>query len=807
MTASSGPSRPHFASTSLYVGDLGHDVNETNLYEFFNTIGPVASIRVCRDSGSRRSLGYAYVNYHSIVDAERALDALNYTPIKGQTCRIMWSQRDPTVRKTSSGNLFVKNLDRGVDNRALHDTFSLFGNILSCKVVQDEAGKSKGYGFVHFESDDAAAAAVERVNGMKIGSKEVFVGQFHKRHDRPSGKSEYFTNLYMRNFPKSWTEETINKLYEPFGTITSVFVSADKHQRPYACVNLADPADAKRALETLNGKKVDASGVLANQNDDDVPATEDTKATSDAPAKSDADKTEAEGKENADSSRTATAETDAQAEGDKAKAKAKTETDIKAEEGKAEKKQAAKDNVEGEDGEGAAAVSNKAVDEDEVAAKKDESKEGKKGKDGEDEKEKGKGEGKEAALAAESKEVYVLYVDRAQDKTERMSTLKNRYENRASNYRSNFEGINLYIKNLSDNVDDEALLRMFQPFGTITSAKVMKDESGRSKGFGFVSLASAEEAAKAIADMHLKLHDGKPLYVGLAESKERRHMRLTSHFKDSRSRGMNGTAHHAMGLNGAPMMNASQAHVAHPHGPQAGQLGGPGPMHMAGPQSGAHLAGGPQIQMAGGQQMAGTHMHGPHAHGPGAPHQMQTPYYMAGQPQSGASQPPHPMVWQAAAGYSQQGLPQQGLPQQAMPQQGMPQQGMMWKAPYVPTMAPQMFPQHGGYRAAAAAQPHAAQAAQVQQAQAQAQAQPQSQAGGQAQVSQAQAGGQAVSKQSLGEQLYPLVYMTEPRLAGKITGMMLDMDNSELERLIHSKEDLQAKIGEALIVLEEAAKN
>ena len=186
LATGAAPGTPGRRKPSLYVADLSTNCTEAKLFEVFNAIGAVSSIRICRDTITRRSLGYAYVNFNSYDDAERALDTMNYMPIMEKPCRIMWSQRDSAMGKP--GNIFVKNLPKDIDHKGLFETFSLFGNILSCKVALDDAtGESRGYGFVQFETVEAAEEAIKMVDGMTIKNHVIVVGEFKKREARRDG--------------------------------------------------------------------------------------------------------------------------------------------------------------------------------------------------------------------------------------------------------------------------------------------------------------------------------------------------------------------------------------------------------------------------------------------------------------------------------------------------------------------------------------------------------------------------------------------------------------------------------------------
>ncbi|KNE66052.1 hypothetical protein AMAG_19329 [Allomyces macrogynus ATCC 38327] len=173
----------------------------------------------------------------------------------------MWSQRDPSLRRSGQGNIFIKNLDPSIDNKALHDTFAAFGKILSCKVATRD-GQSLGYGFVHYETKEAADAAIQAVNGMLLNDKAVYVGHHVPKKQREAEMAVQrakFTNLYVKNLPEDMTEDAFTNMFAEFGPVLSAVIQRDDEgkSKGFGFVNYGEHEAAQKAVEELNEKEID----------------------------------------------------------------------------------------------------------------------------------------------------------------------------------------------------------------------------------------------------------------------------------------------------------------------------------------------------------------------------------------------------------------------------------------------------------------------------------------------------------------------------------------------------------------------
>jgi polyadenylate-binding protein len=605
-----------------------------------------------------------------LIIGEKALEELNYTLIKNRPCRIMWSQRDPSLRKTGSGNVFIKNLDPAIDNKALHDTFSAFGNILSCKVATDELGVSKGYGFVHYETTEAADNAIKHVNGMLLNDKKVYVAHHVSKKER-LGKAEAakqnFTNVYVKNIDPEVTDDEFNDLFEQFGVITSASLARedDGKNRGFGFVNFEDHEAASKAVDDLN-------------------------------------ETLFHGKQ--------------------------------------------------------------------------------------------------------------LYVGRAQKKHERAEELRKQYAQAKADKLNKYQGVNLFIKNIADEVDDEILREKFAEFGGITSAKIMTDaETGKSKGFGFVCFTTPDEATKAVSEMNQQLFYGKPLYVALAQRKEVRRSTLEAQINARTQERMRHQVAQA-GMPGQFIPGAGPQSMFYPGAP--GFM--PPPVGRGMPPQ---YMGQPPVQQRGQQWrpqpgMPGTQGQPPYPGMYGMPQQgmfngFNGPFAMQQQMAMGRGMPPQQQQQRPIPANGVPPPPQQQVPpprpgssggnnangtSPAMPRPTQPVstagRGMppVVQGQYPPRGAPLARGGLGGpnYRLTPTVRngPGEDEPGFVDMGPTpMTTMQPVN--GGPLNPGMLASQSPAEQKQSLGEALYPKVYEQESKLAGKITGMLLEMDNSELLHLYH----------------------
>jgi splicing factor 3B subunit 4 len=177
------------AASTVYVGNLEEEVTEDLLWELMLQSGPIESVFFPRDKVTLAHQGYGFVEYKSEEDAEYSMRVMNMVKLFGRGIKVQstsGADRSKAGGENSIGaNLFIGGLNDEVDEKLLHDTFGAFGAIVQePKIAYDDNGLAKGFGFVAFDSFEAADLAVSCMHGQYLGSKQITV-QYAFKKDSP----------------------------------------------------------------------------------------------------------------------------------------------------------------------------------------------------------------------------------------------------------------------------------------------------------------------------------------------------------------------------------------------------------------------------------------------------------------------------------------------------------------------------------------------------------------------------------------------------------------------------------------------
>ncbi|KAG9401961.1 DNA independent RNA polymerase I transcription factor [Aphanomyces cochlioides] len=182
MASASGAIEQRNQDATVYVGNLDEKVTEELLWELMLQAGVVVNVHIPRDKVTSKHGGYGFVEFRTEEDAEYATKVMNMIQLFNKIIRVKKSSQDCKTLDIGA-NLFLGNLDPDVDEKLLYDTFSAFGGIVETpKIMRDPDTKvSRGFGFVSYDSFEAADLAIECMNAQYLCNRQIVVQYAYKK--------------------------------------------------------------------------------------------------------------------------------------------------------------------------------------------------------------------------------------------------------------------------------------------------------------------------------------------------------------------------------------------------------------------------------------------------------------------------------------------------------------------------------------------------------------------------------------------------------------------------------------------------
>jgi len=252
--------------TMLYLTDLSFGISIQDIKDFLsnyqNKIIFINPDQNPRNKNNRKPLAMK-VLFKDYESANQCRIEMNLRKLRGKSVRIMWDERDTSIRYNTKNNLFIKGIPKTTTPREVYEYFLQFGDISSCKINEDDFGNHNGYGYITYYNIDDAQKSIEETKDKTIfGTNNIEITHFQKKNERIINSNDS-QKIYISNFPEKYNESDITKLCSEYGKVENCNIFLDNLAKKFGIIQFSSENEAKEALNKLNEKEIDGKKIMA----------------------------------------------------------------------------------------------------------------------------------------------------------------------------------------------------------------------------------------------------------------------------------------------------------------------------------------------------------------------------------------------------------------------------------------------------------------------------------------------------------------------------------------------------------------
>ncbi|KAH8860199.1 Poly(U)-binding-splicing factor PUF60 [Schistosoma japonicum] len=172
----------------IYVGSISFEIGEEEIRKTFSPFGPIKSVALSWDTVLQKHKGFAFVEFEVPEAASLALEQMNGYTLAGRNLKVGRPSNAPQTaaleaelraESSTKPRVYIASVHPELTESDIQTVFEAFGKVNSCSLYPDPKcpGRHRGFGYIDFESEEAAIAAVSSMNCFDLAGQQLRVGR------------------------------------------------------------------------------------------------------------------------------------------------------------------------------------------------------------------------------------------------------------------------------------------------------------------------------------------------------------------------------------------------------------------------------------------------------------------------------------------------------------------------------------------------------------------------------------------------------------------------------------------------------